>query len=100
LLLDELGDADILQADGVEHAGGGLDDARRGVAGHGLQRDSLGDESADAVQRDDFFKLDAVAEGAAGGDDRVGQLDAGQLTFMSGFMLNTDYSCQLSVVSD
>ena len=30
LARDELFDADVLQADGVEHAGGGLDDAGRG----------------------------------------------------------------------
>ena len=85
LLLDELGDADVLQSDGIEHARSGLDDARRGMAGHGFQRDALGDERADALQRDDLFKFDAVAEGAAGGDDRVGQLDAGELHFHVGF---------------
>ena len=84
-MVDELVDADVLQADGVEHAGGGLDDARRGMTGHGLEGDALGDEGADAFERDDLFKFDAVAEGAAGGDDRVDQLDAGELHFHVGF---------------
>ena len=44
---DEVVDADVLESDGVEHAGGGLNDARSGMAGHGLERDSLGDEAAD-----------------------------------------------------
>ena len=85
LFLDEVVDADVLQADGVQHAGGGLDDARRGMAGHGFERDALGDEGADPLERDDLFKFDAVTEGAAGGDDRVGEFEAGQLHFHVGF---------------
>ncbi len=40
---------------------------------------------ADAFEGDDLFKFDAVAEGAAGGDDRVDQFNAGQLHFHVGF---------------
>ena len=47
--------------------------ARRRIAGHGLARKPLGDEAAEFFERDDLFELDAVAEGAAGGDDRVRQ---------------------------
>ena len=50
LFLDELGDADVLEADGVEHAGGGLDDAGRGMSLDGLERYALGDEGADALE--------------------------------------------------
>ena len=82
---NEVLDADVLQADGVQHAGGGLDDARGGVAGHGLQRDALGDEAADPLQLDDLFKFDAVAKGAAGGDDWVDEVHPSHSTFMSGF---------------
>ena len=77
LLVDEGAHADVLQADGVDHAGGGLDDARRGVAGHRLAREALGDEAADAVERDDVLELDPVAEGSAGCDDGRAKLDAG-----------------------
>ena len=84
---DELFDADVLQADGVEHAGGGLNDARRGMTGHRLERDALGHEAADPFERNNLFKLDAVAEGAAGGDDRVGQFKTGQRHFHVGFHL-------------
>jgi hypothetical protein len=85
LFLDELSDADVLKSNGIKHAGGGLDDARRGMAGHGLDGNALGDERADAFERDDLFKFDAVAESAAGGDDRVGQFNAGKLHFHVGF---------------
>ena len=67
---DEGADADVLKADGVHHAGGSLDDARTGIAGHGLARESFDYEGADAIERDDLFELDAVAEGAAGPYDR------------------------------
>jgi hypothetical protein len=85
LAADELLHAHILESDGVEHSGRGLDDARRGVAGHRLHRDALGDQAADPLQMHDLFKLDAIAEGAAGGNDRVGQLQAGQRHFHLGF---------------
>ena len=78
LVANECFDADVLQADGVQHAGGGLDDAGRGVAGHGFAGEAFDDQAADAVERDDVFKLDAIAEGSAGGDDRVAELDPGE----------------------
>ena len=87
LFCDEALDADVLQADGVDHAGGGLDEAGRRVAGHGLAGEALGDEAADAVEGDDLFKLDAIAEGAAGGDDGRAELDSGEVTRMSGPLL-------------
>src|SRR6202012_414049 len=74
-------DADILQSDGVDHASGGLDDARSLIAGHRLARKALGDESADAVEGDDLFKLNPVGEGSARRDDRTAQLDAGEADF-------------------
>ncbi len=55
------------------------------MAGHGLQRYALGDESADPLQGDDLFKLDAVAKGAAGGDDRVDQFQTRQRNSHIGF---------------
>ncbi len=73
---DEGPDAHVLEADGVDHAGGGFDDAGRGVAGHGLTGEALGDEGSDVIERDDVFELDTVAEGSAGGDDGRAQLYA------------------------
>ena len=47
---DEGADAHVLEADGVDHAGGGFDDAGRGVSSHGLAGEALGDEGADVVE--------------------------------------------------
>src|SRR5580704_6274386 len=38
LLVDEGAGSDVLQSYGIEHAGGGLVEARRGIARHGLFR--------------------------------------------------------------
>ena len=84
LFCDEGADAHVLEADGVDHAGGGLDDAGRGVAGHGLAGEAFGDEGADVVEGDDVFELDAVAEGSAGGDDGERSSTPATLTRMSG----------------
>jgi len=73
---DEGTDAHVLEADGVDHASGGLDDARRGIAGHGLAGEALGDEGSDVIERDNVFEFDAVAKGSAGGDDGRAQLYA------------------------
>ena len=80
-------DAHILQSDGVEHARRCLHNARRGMTGHWLERDSLGNESTDPIQRDNLFKFNAVAEGAAGGEDGVGQFETGQRHSHVGFHL-------------
>ena len=66
---DEGADAHVLETDGVDHAGGGFDDAGRWIASHRLAGEALGDEGSDVVEGDDVFELDAVAEGSAGGDD-------------------------------
>ena len=85
LLFNELGDANVLESDGIEHAGGGLDDARGCMSRHRLEGNTLGDKRTDALEGDDLFKFDAVAESAARGDDRVGQFDAGELHSHVGF---------------
>ena len=101
LAADELLHAHILEPDSVEHSSRSLDDARRGVAGHRFHRDALGDQGADPLQMHDLFKLDAIAEGAAGGKDRVGQLQAGQRHFHLGFhaRLSSFVSGQWTVIS-
>ncbi len=70
--------------------GSGLQNARGGWPLIGWQRDSLGHESADPLERDDLFEFDSVAEGAAGGDHRVDQRHAGQLHFHIGFHVRAD----------
>src|SRR5438309_7188627 len=79
LFFYESAGADVLQADGVKHAGGSLEDARRGIAGHGLRRESFGDKAAQLFQSDDFFEFNAVAEGAAGGENRILEANAAEL---------------------
>ena len=78
LAFNEVLHADVLQTDGVDHAGRGLHYAWSGIAGHRLQRYALADQTADSIQRDDLFKFNAVAKGAAGSDDGVDQFQAGQ----------------------
>ena len=68
--------ADVLQADGIQHAGCGLKDAWRRVPGHGFARQAFADEAAQLFQADDVFKLNAITKGAAGGNHRVLELDA------------------------
>src|SRR5262249_37648293 len=71
LLLDEGAGADVLQADGVQHAGGGLKQPRRRIAHHRFARESFRDKAPQLPQRDHIFELDAVSKSSAGGDDRV-----------------------------
>ena len=78
LFLDEGANPDVLQSDGIDHAAGGLDQARSLVAGHRLQRQALGDKTADAVDGDNVFKFNPIAEGSAGGNDRVAQQHTGE----------------------
>ncbi len=49
----------------------GLADAGGGGSGHWLEGEALYDDAAEAVQVDEVGELDAVAEGAAGSNDRV-----------------------------
>src|ERR1700690_2422186 len=78
LVVHEGAGPDVLQADGVQHSGGGFIQARRRVADQGLARKAFDHESAQPLQVDDVFKFHAVAEGAAGGEDRVLQRDSGK----------------------
>ena len=66
-------DADALQADGIEHAGRRLDDPRWRVPFALCQEQPFDGDAAERGQINDVGVLGAVAETAAGGDDRVGQ---------------------------
>src|SRR5438552_17915629 len=79
LLFYESAGADVLQSDGVKHAGGSLEDARRRIAGHGLRRESFGDKAAQLFQSDDVLEFNAVAEGAAGSEYRILEANAAEL---------------------
>jgi hypothetical protein len=78
LLREELFDADVLEPDGVDHAGGGFYEARGLVAGHGLARDAFSDKATDFPEVDDLLEFNAVTKGAAGGNDRVDQVEAAE----------------------
>mgnify|MGYP001693751012 CR=1 FL=1 len=79
LFFDKGIDADVLQADGVEHAGGRFGRARRRIAGTWARRQSLGDVGADFMQVDVVGEFLAVAEGAGSGHHRIAQADAGEI---------------------
>ncbi len=76
LLADEAVDADALQADGVEHARRRLDDPRRRMPFALGEEQALDRDAAERREIDDVAVLDAVAEAAAGGDQRVGEASA------------------------
>src|SRR6185437_9079347 len=71
--------ADVLQADGIEHAGGGLAQPRARIARHGDAREALGDDAAQAAEIDDVLELGAVAERAACGQHGVFQTHTGDV---------------------
>src|SRR2546427_247683 len=67
--------ADVLQADGVEHAACRLDQAGRRLAGRGPEREPLHGERPERAQVDQPGELGPVAEGAGSRDDGVRQPD-------------------------
>jgi hypothetical protein len=62
-----------LEADGVQHAGGGRVEAVGGGAFDGFAGKALGDEAAEAVQVNEVGKFEAVTEGSTGGENRIPQ---------------------------
>ena len=72
----ECGRANILQADGIQHSGSGLIQARRRISGHRFLGETFDHQSAKPVEMHDVFEFDAITEGAGSGDDRILQLDA------------------------
>ena len=84
LLAEERLQPDVGQADGVEHARAGLDDALVLVARRAARAVMLlGDERAELPQVHEVGVLVGVAARAAGGHQRVGQLHAGEVTLRS-----------------
>ena len=77
-IADEGADSDILQADGVDHAGFAFVDPRRRVAFDRLARQAFDHEAAEGVEIHQFFELHSVGEGAAGRQNRIAQSDAAE----------------------
>ena len=70
-LVDEPADADALQADRVQHAGGRFDDPRRRMALALGEKQALDGDAAKRGEIDQVGVFDAVAEAAARRDERV-----------------------------
>ena len=70
--LDEGLDAVVVQPDGIEHAAGGFDGARRRIARPGLLGDRLGQNPAQPGDVDQSGHFPGVAERARGDHDRIG----------------------------
>jgi hypothetical protein len=68
-----------LQADSVQHTGGGLAETRRGGAFDGFAGKAFDDEAAKTIQVYQVGELDAVAEGAAGGKNGIPQAQGANL---------------------
>ena len=79
MVRDERLDAVVVQADRVEHAGGGFDRSPRRVAGARLLRDRLGQDAAEPAEVDQAFHLAGVAERAGGDEDRIRQPQPAEL---------------------
>src|SRR5262249_14456839 len=68
---DKCAGADVLQTNRVQHARRGLKQSWWWVAHHRLAREAFRDKSAQLLQGDHVFELDAVSKGSTGGNDRV-----------------------------
>ena len=68
---DEGAHSHVLQADGIDHAGLGFIDARRGVPFDGLARQALHHQAAQRVEIHLLLKLHSIAERAGGRDHGV-----------------------------
>ena len=77
-------DADVLQADGVDHAGPGLPDTRRRVAVHGLAGETLDHDAPQSGQIDQILQFHTVGEGAGGGQHRGLKRNAAQRSSQAG----------------
>ena len=78
MMRDEVIDAVVIEADGVEHAAGGLDGARRRIAGARLPRYRLGNDPAELGEIDHARHLARVAERAARDEDGILQAEAAE----------------------
>jgi hypothetical protein len=62
-----------LEADGIEHPGGGGVEAGRWGAFNGFAGQTLGDEASEAIQINQVGEFEAVTKGSAGGENRIPQ---------------------------
>ncbi len=78
MMMDEMFDAVVVEADGVEHSRRRLDGARRRVADARLARDGFGDDAAQPREIDEAGHLPCVAERARGHEDGIAQAKAAE----------------------
>ena len=79
MMFDKRFEAVVVQADAVEHAGGGFDRSPRRVAGPRLLGDRFGNDAAEALQIDQAGHFPCIAERARGRQDWIGQFEAAKL---------------------
>src|SRR5437764_5617322 len=95
LFVKKCAGANVLQANGIKHSGGGFIETRRRIADHGLTRESFDHEAAKLVQMHNVFELDAVGKGAAGGNDGILQFDSGKADLKIGSHAIAGLECSL-----
>ncbi len=66
-------DPHILEADGIEHAGGGREEPGSGGTFDGFPGKALCNEAAEAVQVNEVGEFEAVTKGSTGGENRITQ---------------------------
>jgi hypothetical protein len=62
-----------LEADGIQHPGGGLTKAGGGGSFDRFAGEAFGDEAAETIQVNEVGKFEAVAEGTTGCENRIPQ---------------------------
>ena len=98
--------ADVLEADGVQHAGGSLHDALHRVAGPGCACYTFDNDSTESVQINEVGVFAAVAEGAGGSHHRIPHRNAADIDAERGvgcshkdYDNRLDRKCQVGKVS-
>ena len=79
MMLDEGFEAVVVQADRVQHAGGGFDRSPRRIARSRQASDGFGNDRAEPLQIDQAGHLAGIAERARGHHDRIGQRQPAKL---------------------
>jgi hypothetical protein len=88
---DEVVDAVVVEADCVEHAGGGLDGARRRIAGTRFASDRFRDDGAETCKINGAGHFPSVAKGAGRDRDRIAERQAAEC---DGEIQHFDFSIQ------
>ena len=78
MVLEEVVNSIVIQADGIEQSAGGLNGSGGGVAGPGLRGHGFGDNAAQAGYVEKPGHFSHISEGAGGHENRVIQGEAAQ----------------------